>query len=137
MAKTLTFAHTLAYGTPTATGRTGIGSRAYVWFKIVNPASGAASRREFALIDSGCDECFLDDGLLAGLGLTTTSSSVSAAGGGSVSVTIATGAEIEVEGTTIGGRVLTFASTKTSLIGRDIYLRVFDLAFTASDWHHA
>lgn len=137
MATTLTFAHTLTYGAPTATGRTGVGSRAYVWFKIINPASGAVSRREFALIDSGCDECFLDDGLLIGLWLATTSSNVPVDGGGSVSVDIVKGAEIEVEGTIVNGRPLTFASTKTSLIGRDIYLRAFDVAFTGSDWHHA
>jgi hypothetical protein len=136
MATTLTFAHQLAYGAPTPTGRTGIGTRAYVWFTIVNPKSGAASRREFALIDSG-DECLLDDGLLSGLGLTTAASSVPVAGGGLVPVQIVSGAEIEVEGVRITGRPLTFATTRTSLIGRDIYLRAFEVAFTGGDWHHA
>lgn len=137
MATTLTFAHKLAYGTSIAAARTGVGSRAYVWFKIINPGNGTASRREFALIDSGCDECFLDNGLLAGLGLPTVSSSVAVAGGGKATVDIAHGAEIEIEGTIVKGRTLTFASTKTSLVGREIYLSAFELAFTGSDWYHA
>lgn len=138
MATTLTFAHKLSYGQPTAGGgRTGLGSRAYVWFKIINPATGVASRREFALIDSGCDECLLDQGLLTGLGLATVPSSVGTAGGGTATVQIARTAEIEVEGILISGRPLTFGTASTSLIGRDIYLRAFELAFTGSDWYHA
>lgn len=137
MAYTLTFATKVKYGTSAATARSGVGTRAYVWFKIINPANGASSRREFALIDSGCDECFLDDGLLTGLGLATVSSSVPVAGGGKVTVDIANSAEIEVEGITIRGRPLSFAKTKTSLIGRDIYLRAFELAFGGTDWYHA
>lgn len=137
MATTLTFAHTLSYGTSATAPRSGVGTRAYAWFTITNPANGAVSRREFALIDSGCDECFLDDGLLAGLGLATTRSTITAAGGGTVWVDIVHNAEITVEGIVIANRQLTFASTKTSLIGRDIYLRAFELAFTSTDWHHA
>jgi hypothetical protein len=139
MTKTLTFAHTLRYGQPVATGsgRTGVGTRPYVWFKIFNPTTGAASRRAFALIDSGCDECFLDDGLLAGLRLSTAKSSVTVAGGGNANAEIAQGAEIEIEGIRVSGRPLTFGNTTTSLIGRDIYLRAFELAFTGKDWHHA
>jgi hypothetical protein len=138
VATTLTFAHKLSYGRPTGTGgtRTGIGSRAYIWFKIVNPATGAASRREFALVDSGCDECLLDDGLLTGLGLVTVSSTVGIAGGGTATVQIAHTADIEVEGVLISGRPLTFGNASTSLVGRDIYLRAFELAFTGSDWYH-
>jgi hypothetical protein len=138
MATTLTFAHKLGYGPPTAAGgRTGLGSRAYVWFNIINPATGAASRREFALIDSGCDECLLDHGLLKGLGLATAGSSVVVAGGASMPVQVAPNAEIEVEGVLISGRPLIFGTTSTSLIGRNIYLRAFELAFTGSEWYHA
>ena len=137
MAYTRSFAHRLRYGTPVGTGRSGVGTRAYVWFKIVNPANGAASRREFGLIDSGCDECLLDNGLLTGLGLSTVPSSVPVAGGGTVAVDLVSAAEIEVEGITIKGRTLSFASTGTSLIGRDIYLRAFELAFNGAHWYHA
>jgi hypothetical protein len=48
-------------------------------------------------------------------------------------VDVASGAEIEVEGVVVRGRPLTFGSTKTSLIGCDIYLRAFELAFTGTD----
>jgi predicted aspartyl protease len=136
MATTLTFNHQLAYGQPTPRRRSGIGSRAYVWFKIVNPANGATSRREFALIDSGCDECLLDDALLSGLGLNTVASTVSVAGGGSLAVDIVQNAQIEIEGVSVR-RSLTFFSGTTSIIGREIYLRAFELAFTGSDWYHS
>jgi hypothetical protein len=138
MATTLSFAHKLSYGPPTpARGRSGLGSRAYVWFKIINPATGAASRREFGLVDSGCDNCFLDNGLLGGLGLATATSTVGVAGGGTAAVQIAHGADIEVEGIIISGRSLTFGTSGTSLVGRNIYLRAFELAFTGTDWYHA
>jgi hypothetical protein len=138
MSTTLTFAHKLGYGTPvSAGGRTGVGSRAYVWVKVINPVTGASSRREFGLIDSGCDDCLLDNGLLAGLGLATTSSTVVVAGGGTAKVEIAHRAEIEIEGIPISGRPLTFGTTATSLIGRDLYLRAFELAFTGAEWLHA
>ncbi len=135
---TISLPHTVPYGANLATGvRTGVGSRAYAWIKVINPSSGASSRREFGLIDSGCDDCFLDNGLLHGLGLVTHSSSVTVAGGGSVNVDIANNAEIEIEGILIKGRPLTFGSAATSLIGRDIYLRAFELAFRKGDWLHA
>lgn len=138
MPTTLTFAHTLPYGAPVAAGvRSGVGSRAYAWFKVMNPATGAASRREFGLIDSGCDECLLDSGLLAGLGLATVSSTVGVAAGGKATVLVAHGADIEIEGVAVSGRPLTFGTTSTSLIGRDLYLRAFELAFTGTDWLHA
>jgi predicted aspartyl protease len=132
---TVTFNTQLKYGANVTTGvRTGVGSRAYVWIRIINPANGNASRRVFGLIDSGCDDCFLDSGLLSGLGLSTTATTVTVAGGGSVAATIVNGAEIEIEGVVVSGRPLTFGSAATPLVGRDIYLRAFELAFRGKDW---
>jgi hypothetical protein len=117
--------------------RAGVGDRPYAWLQVINPVTLVASRREFGLIDSGCDQCFLDRGLLAGLGLTTHSSTVVVAGGGTVAVDIALNAEIEIEGVVVSGVPLTFGPATVSLIGRDIYLRAFELAFRTNDWLHA
>jgi hypothetical protein len=62
---------------------------------------------------------------------------VGVAGGGTAAVQIAHGADIEVEGIIISGRSLTFGTSGTSLVGRNIYLRAFELAFTGTDWYHA
>jgi hypothetical protein len=135
---TVTFNNRLSYGANVTAGvRTGVGSRAYAWFKVINPNNGASSRRVFGLIDSGCDDCFLDAALLNGLGLSSSPTHVTAAGGTLISANVVNGAEIEIEGVIVKGRPLTFGNTTTPLLGRDVYLRAFELAFRGGDWLHA
>lgn len=135
---TVTFNYLMPYAAGIVAGRrTGVGSRAYAWLQVRNPSTGFTSRREFGLIDSGCDDCMLDSALLAGLGCAVIPSQVTVAGGGSVSVGVVQGAEIEIEGILVKGRPLTFGSATPSIIGRDVYLRAFELAFRGGDWLHA
>jgi len=139
----VTFGHLMPYAARISAGvRTGVGSRAYAWLEVRNPATGAISRREFGLIDSGCDDCLLNAGLLTpALGLhASPAGSVVVAGGGTIPVSVVHGAEIDIEGITVTGRPLTFASAASaapSLIGRDIFLRAFELALRGGDWLHA
>jgi Aspartyl protease len=138
MPVTVTFGHRLLYGANLTTGvRTGVGSRAYAWFRIKNPNNGNYSRRVFGLIDSGCDDCFLDTNLIKGLGLHSVPTQVTVAGGNQVSANIVNGAEIEIEGVLVTGRPLTFGNTTTPILGRGVYLSAFELAFRGGDWLHA
>lgn len=135
---TLSFAHSHLYGASVA-GRTGLGSRPYAYFEIVNPATTARSHRIFGLIDSGCDDCLLDPALLTGLGFATTPSSVNVAGGGTLTADKVIGAEIYIEGNNLANCDLYFGPpTHThNLLGRNLYLRAFELAFCGRNWHHA
>lgn len=137
---TLTLPHSLPYG-PLGIGgvRSGIGTRAYAWFQIINLSTRATSRREFGLINSGCTSTFLDVGVLSGTGLTLGPAvTVSVAGGGTVHANEVHGAAIEIEGRLAAGTVsLIFGTTSTPLIGRQAYLNAFDIAFISTAWLHA
>lgn len=140
----LTFGHVMAYGPPGQGGqRSGVGTRAYVWFEIVNPQNGMRSRRIFGLLDSGCDVALLDQSLLGPglLGLAPGRPvSIGVAGGGNLTGRQIAGAEIEIEGVRVSGLLLVFgqfATGATPLIGRQAYLNAFDVAFTAKDWLHS
>ncbi|MCF3948567.1 retropepsin-like domain-containing protein [Acidiphilium sp. AL] len=135
----LTFATQLPYGQPGPTGvRSGVSTRAYVWFRIINTRTGVASRREFGLIDSGCDVSLLDDSILQSIHAARGQQvRIGVAGGGTVTVYKAQDTEIEVEGIRVPGVPLLFGTAATPLIGRQVYLNAFDLAFTPCAWLHA
>ncbi len=139
----LKFSSQLPYGEPDAqTGvRSGVTTRAYVWFQIFNTSTGRVSRREFGLIDSGCDICLLDDDIRQSIGARQGKRvPISVAGGGTVTAYEAPTAAIEVEGMPAFANIpLLFlvGAAATPLIGRQVYLNAFDIAFTPSAWLHA
>lgn len=142
----ITFSATLPYGQPGPTGvGVGQGTRPYVWFRLINLKTGATSRREFGLLDSGCDVSLLDYGILTsicsmpGSSLPEREVRIGVAGGGSIDAYEVQNVAIEVEGTMVSGlRVpLLFGTAAMPLIGRQVYLNTFDLAFTPTAWFHA
>lgn len=135
---TLTFAHVHSYGTIVGGVRTGIGQRAYAWFQIVDPTTGRRSRREFGLIDSGCERTFLDAALVptsAGWRWGPAIAMTAAGGAGLVGYEVL-GAELEIEGV-LASITPVVGTTTTSIIGSEGYSAAFDIAFTGVDWMHS
>jgi len=135
---TLSFPNVHVYGSMVGGRRSGVGKRAYAWFQIVDPPTGRRSRREFGLIDSGCERSFLDAGLVPtsagwslGPGIPMT-----AAGGHGITGYEVLGAVLEIEGVPANVTPVV-GTTATSVIGSEAYTAAVDIALTSKDWMHS
>jgi predicted aspartyl protease len=131
---------TVGYGTsyplvtnpPGVTGHTV--ARPWASVRIHN---GPQSRRVWSLVDTGADDCVMDLGVAALLGINPAALPVASVNtaGGATGLHRCVGLTIEVAGQAVTADVL-FGAISVPLLGRSALLSLFAAGFDATHWHH-